>query len=343
MDNLTLGELFLSGKRILTELEETALASIDPQYQAKVRDGLNRLERANQLVQVLAVFSSNEIVDDVNTEDLQYLLIPIFLGDLTLKVTDPNLKRRLILESAKNYFDTYLNMCEEYQLIRPEELRMYKNKQENAPVRLSAGQQRQQKIDQFKREKAVENQIKELRTRLDESTKEQSDWDDMERDLVLSTVQLYIIKALQHLTSVEQELVMVKEMEAMAEDRRRMPEQRTEQPDRRIPPPTWGRDKPLLSKEGRPLQPFVITNRREDIAKQVFRPGHSLPTMTIDQYLEQEEERGNIIRGGYSPPEKEEIDDNDHEALDADVMKKREWDEFVEANPKGWGNRGNKG
>ena len=189
-------------------------------------------------------------------------------------------------------------MCEEYQLVRPEELRMYKDKQENTSVRLSPSQQRQQKIDQFKRERAIENQIKELRTRLDESTKEQRDWDDMERDWVLSTIQLYIIKALQHLTSVEQELVMVKEMEAMAEDRRRMPEQRIEQPDRRIPP-TWGRDKPLLSKEGRPLQPFVITSRRQDIANQVFRPGHSLPTMSIDQYLEQEEERGNIIRGGY--------------------------------------------
>lgn len=42
-------------------------------------------------------------------------------------------------------------------------------------------------------------------------------------------------------------------------------------------------------------------------------------------------------------PEKPPIDDNDYEALDAETMKKREWDEFVEANPKGAGNRGNKG
>ena len=101
IDNLTLGELFSTGKVILTELEETTLASVDPQYQAKVRDGLNRLERANHLVQMLAIFSSNEIVDDINTEDLQYLLIPMFLGDLTLKVTDQSQKRRSILSSAK--------------------------------------------------------------------------------------------------------------------------------------------------------------------------------------------------------------------------------------------------
>lgn len=37
------------------------------------------------------------------------------------------------------------------------------------------------------------------------------------------------------------------------------------------------------------------------------------------------------------------MDDNDYDAQDADTMKKRDWDEFVEANPKGAGNRGNKG
>ncbi len=60
----------------------------------------------------------------------------------------------------------------------------------------------------------------------------------------------------------------------------------------------WGRDKPLLNKEGRPLQPFVITGKREQLKNQVFGPGYNLPTMTIDQYLEQEMERGNIIQGG---------------------------------------------
>jgi hypothetical protein len=36
-------------------------------------------------------------------------------------------------------------------------------------------------------------------------------------------------------------------------------------------------------------------------------------------------------------PEKPPIDDNDYEALDAETMKQRNWDEFTEANPKGAG------
>ena len=101
MDNLSLGELFKSGQALITELEATSLASVDVTYQAKVHDGLARLERANDLVRQLSIFSSNEILDDINTHDLQFLLIPIYLGDLTLKITDPNGNRGSILETAK--------------------------------------------------------------------------------------------------------------------------------------------------------------------------------------------------------------------------------------------------
>lgn len=55
---------------------------------------------------------------------------------------------------------------------------------------------------------------------------------------------------------------------------------------------------PLLSADGKPLRPFTIVGNREEIRKGVFRPGHNLPTMSIDEYLEEERRRGNIIEGG---------------------------------------------
>jgi immunoglobulin-binding protein 1 len=48
----------------------------------------------------------------------------------------------------------------------------------------------------------------------------------------------------------------------------------------------------------KPLRPFIITSKREEIRQGVFRPGWRLPTMTIDEYLELERARGNIIEGG---------------------------------------------
>jgi len=57
--------------------------------------------------------------------------------------------------------------------------------------------------------------------------------------------------------------------------------------------------------------------------------------MTIDEYLEEERARGGIIEGGgaasgLSP----EPDEDNYEKGDAETMKAREWDEYVEANPK---------
>lgn len=69
---------------------------------------------------------------------------------------------------------------------------------------------------------------------------------------------------------------------------------------------TPGQMKPreLISGGGRVLRPFTIlpstTNMsdREKLRGEVFRTSHRLPTMTIDEYLAEEERRGNVITGG---------------------------------------------
>jgi immunoglobulin-binding protein 1 len=92
---------------------------------------------------------------------------------------------------------------------------------------------------------------------------------------------------------------------------------------------------PILSSGGKPLRPFTLLDSRQTIKEGVFRPGHNLPTMTIDEYLEEERARGGIIEGGGEasgiPPEP---DEDNYEKADQETMKAREWDEFVESNPK---------
>lgn len=175
-----------------------------------------------------------------------------------------------------------------------------------APTSVPAATQRDQKIARFKRERAVKDQIQQLRSQLDQAagTKEDEDRDieDTEREWVEALIELEILKALENWHVIEQEFVMVKEMEIMREMMEKTG-RTTTAVDQREPTSTngrqtWGKDKPMLSKEGRPLQPFVIMNKREQLKSQVFGYGHNLPTMTIDEYLEQERERGNIIEGG---------------------------------------------
>jgi immunoglobulin-binding protein 1 len=101
---------------------------------------------------------------------------------------------------------------------------------------------------------------------------------------------------------------------------------------------------PLLSSSGKPLQPFTLTDKRTQLRQGVFKPGHSLPTMSIDEYLEEERRRGGIIDGaGNNDAPQPELDEDNIALVDEATMKAREWDEFVEANPKGAGNTLNRG
>lgn len=107
---------------------------------------------------------------------------------------------------------------------------------------------------------------------------------------------------------------------------------------------TRGKGGPILSKDGRPLRPFTLLDSRQRVQQGVFRPDHNLPTMSIDEYLEEEKKRGGIIEGGGPQSElRPEPDEDDLEKADAETMKARAWDEFQEDNPKGAGNTINRG
>jgi immunoglobulin-binding protein 1 len=101
---------------------------------------------------------------------------------------------------------------------------------------------------------------------------------------------------------------------------------------------------PLLDPKGRPIQPFTLLDKKSQMQAGVFRPGHNLPTMSIDEYLDEERRRGGIIEsGGNANATQPEPDEDNMAEQDAATMKAREWDEFVEANPKGAGNTINRG
>jgi len=108
--------------------------------------------------------------------------------------------------------------------------------------------------------------------------------------------------------------------------------------------PGLGGKGPLLDNSGKPLQPFTLTGKRAQLKDGVFRPDHSLPTMSIDEYLEEEKRRGGILNSNDGTNGQTVEFDEDNEAhVDAATIKAREWDEFVESNPKGAGNTINRG
>ena len=85
----------------------------------------------------------------------------------------------------------------------------------------------------------------------------------------------------------------------------------------------------------------------------VFRPGHNLPTMSLDEFGRQELARAQAqqARDGSAEARAAERakrrteqlerdgDEDDEAAHEAATLRSRAWDEFCDANPKGWGNR----
>ena len=79
-------------------------------------------------------------------------------------------------------------------------------------------------------------------------------------------------------------------------------------------------------------KPFKLVRDRKQIAADVFRPDYNLPTMTIDEYLDLEMKRGNIISGGGAESaQKTEPDEDDEAFLEEQLRKDRELDEFKDS------------
>lgn len=124
-----------------------------------------------------------------------------------------------------------------------------------------------------------------------------------------------------------------------------LPQSQPPDPDRldRIPVSSLPKSGPLLSGKGKVLRPFVLTSKRDQFAQGVFRPDHSLPTMSMDDYLTEEIRRGGIqVPQENSSKQTERVKSGreEEEEDDRETERKREWDEFVETNAKGSGNLG---
>lgn len=93
-----------------------------------------------------------------------------------------------------------------------------------------------------------------------------------------------------------------------------------------------------LGPNGEIWKPIHIVERKKDrqeLQRKVYGSGIDPPTMSIEEYLEEKEATGGIIKGGGAesgkPPEP---DEDNYEKGDEETYKARNWDNFTEDNPK---------
>lgn len=358
---------FARAQRQLQLINDTNLPSSSPEYQKQAQSLVDLLRVCEKQVDQLSLFSVNETIEDYSAAELKLVLVNAYFGEALQKISPTgDGDRSQVLEEAMRNYRRFLATCQGLEVTKEGHGNdnraitidltdvLAEGTKSTAASKTNGsdpGKSRMEKIARFKRQREMQQEISQLETKLAGSNdSDKDDMDEVERDHAIKLIQLKILQVAEDLDILKGELKMAQQVEEMKRNRQldndkgnKNNEWRLDQQSyRQIDPRTGGLSaRPVFNNKGQPMQPFVLTNERQNIKESVFRPGWALPTMSVDEYLKQEQERGNIISGGGKEPDaKPEIDDNDYEALDAETMKQREWDEFADNNPRGAGNTG---
>lgn len=322
-------------------------------FQDSLLAALTLYEQCLSIADRISLFSPNESLEDITSGDLQFLALHYHVAELCMKINGHN--RKETLHAAQRHYEQYLKQLDNYDILEKSDASMLEAYKES-PDTFSTAQtkdpatKRDIKIRRFKEEKTLKQKLEYLRKN---PSVLQND-DDAYRELQLTNLAYYTHQTFASLESIGQELHILslappgpppdysQPRPEDARDRDRKSDGFSERLDSQHL--SAGMKGPLLDSSGKPLRPFTLLGKRQEVADGVFRPGHTLPTMSIDEYLEEERKRGGIIEGGGEKSGiKPQVDEDDYEIADRETMKAREWDEYKEANPKGSGNTINRG
>ncbi|XP_066194253.1 immunoglobulin-binding protein 1-like isoform X2 [Sylvia atricapilla] len=327
-------ELLALGRRLWDELEaSTELSSAAPAVQEKVRQGLDALQRAAAMVAQLELFSENEELEEIASADMKFMLLPALLGAMTLKQVDLS-RRREHLESAREHFLHFLKLCKNYGLgsfqLPPgtsgeEEARSPSASQDPAQPNLVAmAMSRTAKIERYKQKKELENKLASMSSSVESRTADE----DQIREFYILQIQKWISTSLEEIESIEQELVILKSRDAA----------------RQAPAGPCGPSRPART----PVKPFILT--RNAAQARVFGAGYpGLPTMTVDDWYEQRRKQGIVstpqrVPGASDEELQKQQQETKEEEDDEEALRKaRDWDDWKDTHPRGYGNRHNMG
>ncbi|KAI5117471.1 hypothetical protein M0805_007176 [Coniferiporia weirii] len=368
----------LYSRALKTASKASSLPTIEDETQELVNSALADLNMLSSRIQTLHLFSTNESIEEVSTKDLIYMTGPSVLAEVELNARSTERQDRLArLRRAQAHLDVFASLLTGYGVIPDEERRLYSQKSSSIA---DPAKRREVKITQFRKEKEIKSRILALRVKrghaeldmsnthdlvdslLSVSSAGEDDDDDVTRETTLLLLRLQWAQTSAHLESIDQELELLANAppeEPRTGQSRQEPIDDTWRLD--VPPNSLRNQQgPLLDVSGRPIRPFTIlpagVGERAQKQAEVFRSDHRLPTMSIDEYLDEERRRGNIISGGgaesaNAPTRKEQL------ALDAEIdgtrggdekdeerrLEEERWARYTDTHPRGAGNTMNNG
>ncbi|XP_006868578.1 PREDICTED: immunoglobulin-binding protein 1 [Chrysochloris asiatica] len=327
-----LPELFETCKQFLDEVEVATEPTGSRTVQEKVFKGLDLLEKVAEMLSQLDLFSRNEDLEEIASTDLKYLLVPVFQGALAMKQVNSS-KRLDHLKWAREHFINYLTQCHYYHVADFELPKTKNNSAENNtgsssmayPSLVVMASQRQAKIERYKQKKEMEHRLSALKSAVESG---QAD-DECIREYYLLHLRRWIGISLEEIDSIDQEIKILREKDSSKEASTSH---------------TSRQDKP-------PLKPFILT--RDMAQAKVFGAGYpSLATMTVNDWYEQHRKHSALpdqgiakttsegLRTAQQQEDQEQKEEDDDEKT---LHRAREWDDWKDTHPRGYGNRQNMG
>ncbi|EFN57365.1 hypothetical protein CHLNCDRAFT_142745 [Chlorella variabilis] len=351
LQDVPLPALFQRGRALLKQLE--GLPASDAGTQQLVQRGGAVWRQAAAAADALALFSSNEELEDLATADIKYLLIPFYAAEALTHTHAADPRARIAaLTSAAEQYRAFLHRCRQYGLLSPPATAMadaalqqgdgggdHGSKQQGRT--LDAATLRQNKIEKFKREKYVKGRLAELEQRQRQQAgagegehaggQRGGDAEEADRELWMLQADLAALQAAERMGTLQQEVQILAHAAAMPEQQR---QREREQRQQAGPPPDLLRQ--LHAAAGGLAGAGA---RREQLAAGVFRPGHVQPTMSVEQFGELEMvEQQRREAAAKERHERQQAARRAEDVEEEQVQQQRAWDDFKDDNPRGWGN-----
>ncbi|XP_023363810.1 immunoglobulin-binding protein 1 isoform X2 [Otolemur garnettii] len=327
-----LPDLFETGRLLLDEVEAATEPTGSRIVQDKVFKGLDVLEKAAEMLSQLDLFSRNEDLEEIASSDLKYLMVPAFQGALTMKQVNPS-KRLDHLQLAREHFINFLTQCHYYH-VAEFELPQTKNKtpENNTasssiayPSLVTMASQRQAKIERYRQKKEVEHRLSTLKSAVESG---QAD-DEYIREYYLLHLRRWIGISIEEIESIDQEIKILREKDSSKE----------------------ASTSHSSLQERPPMKPFILT--RNMAQAKVFGAGYpSLASMTVSDWYDQHRKYGALPDQGIAKATSEfrraaqQQEDQEQKEEDDDeqtLHRAREWDDWKDTHPRGYGNRQNMG
>lgn len=286
------------------------------------------------------MFSKNESHEEIATDNLKYLMLPYFIGQLTLKLCVVD--RLSVVNIAEIYFKDYLKRCEDYELCTQASSAITKATEIVAKDEIQRltqmAQQRNQKLQKYQQKKELDDQIKNLKIAMNKEHIEE----EIKRNFYMKLLKACIWQAQDEISSLEQEKEILVHIDKMRE----------ENPDYQ---------RPKHAPKTTPLKPIIIT--KDILQKAIYGLGYpSMPTFTVEEFYNQrvadgifptneqmKESQKNSIQNRTDEDtalmEEKEAEENELkvELDDEETLERaRAKDEFKDDHRRGYGNRYNR-